>query len=238
MSRGQIDASPYHGRQPDLVEVIEMLRHDREQPSLPTDPLHHVLWENMGYLITDSQRAGLFADFGREIGFEAGAILAAEEPVLLSLAKRGGMRPQERVERWRTCAAIVADHCGGGLEATLRSLPFLKARALLKRFPGIGDPGADKILLFSGIEPRPSVDTNGLRSLVRLGFISQQKSYRASYRAGAALLGAQGKQDREWLCTAYLALRAHGKSLCRRNQPLCHECPLDDLCAHAAADQF
>lgn len=229
---------PAHRHRPNLVDVIRMLRVDPEPLSLPTDPLHHVLWENMGYLITDSQRAALFADFERQIGLEAGAILAAEEPVLLSLANRGGMRPQERVERWRICAAIVVEHCGGDLGATLRALPLAKARALLKRFPVIGDPGADKILLFSGIDPRPSVDTNGLRSLVRLGFISQQECYAASYRAGAALLGAEGKQDREWLCTAYLALRAHGKSLCRRSQPLCHECPLDDLCAHAVADQF
>lgn len=229
---------PAHGQRKDLVEVIGMLRGDPELSSLPTDPLHHVLWENMGYLITDCERTALFADFERQIGLDAGAILAAEEQVLLSLANRGGMRPKERVERWRICAAIVAEHCGGDLGATLRALPLTKARALLKRFPVIGDPGADKILLFSGIDPRPSVDINGLRSLVRLGFISQQRSYAASYRAGAALLGTEGKQDREWLCAAYLALRAHGKSLCRRNQPLCHECPLDDLCAHTAADQF
>ena len=215
-----------------------MLCCHRELPSLPTDPWRLVMWENIGYLITDAQRAALFEDFERQIGFEPGAILAAEESVLLSLAKRSGMRPLERVERWQTCAAIVVENCSGDLGATLRALPLPKACALLKRFPGIGDPGADKILLFSGIDPRPSVDTNGLRALVRLGFISQQSSYAASYRAAAALLRAQGKQDREWLCGAYLGLRAHGKSLCRRSEPLCYQCPFDDLCAHAIADQF
>ena len=33
----------------------------------------------------------------------------------------------------------------------LRALPLAKARALLKLYPTIADPGADKILLFAGI---------------------------------------------------------------------------------------
>src|SRR2546426_12509444 len=50
-----------------------------------------------------------------------------------------------------------------------RSRSPAEARKILKRFPGIGDPGADKILLFcrggQGLGP----DSNALRVLVRLG---------------------------------------------------------------------
>ena len=113
-----------------------------------------------------------------------------------------------------------------------------KARALLKRFPVIGDPGADKVLLFAGIDPRPGMDPNGLRSLVRLGYFAQQPSYAGSYRTAVALLAAAAPRDRQWLVDAYLRLRAHGKTLCRRGVPLCHACPLDPVCAHAPADQF
>jgi adenine-specific DNA glycosylase len=105
-------------------------------------------------------------------------------------------------------------------------------------FPVIGDPGADKILLFAGIDPRPAMDPNGLRTLVRLGFFAQQSSYAGSYRAAVALLSADGKGDAPWLAAAYLRLRAHGKTLCRRGVPLCHACPLDPVCAHGFADQF
>ncbi len=222
----------------DLIELVETLRIHRELPPLPTDPFQLVLWDNMGALIPDARRAALFDEFGRKVGFEPGAILAADPALLLSIAERGGMRPHVRVERWQESAAIVIERGGGDLTAILRALPIAKARSLLKRFPVIGDPGADKILLFAGIDARPSLDPNGLRTLVRLGFFAQQASYAASYKAGVALLSSAGKPDRQWLMDAYLRLRAHGKILCRRGTPLCHACPFDPVCAHAHADQF
>jgi endonuclease-3 len=222
----------------DLIEIVETLRLHRERPALPGDPFQLILWENMGALIPDARRAALFEEFGRKVGFEPGRILIADPEILLAIAKGGGMRPETRVERWLNSAAIVVEKCGGDLAATLRALPVAKARALLKSFPVIGDPGADKILLFAGIDPRPSMDPNGLRSLVRLGFFAQQSSYAGSYKAAIALLSAKGKGDRQWLSEAYLRLRAHGKILCRRGAPLCQACPLDAVCAHGFADQF
>lgn len=222
----------------DLVEVVETLRIHRALPALPTDPFQLVLWDNVGALIPDERRASLFSEFGRKVGYEPGAILSADPALLLSIAERGGMRPHVRVARWQESAALALDRGSGNFAATLRALPVAKARALLKRFPVIGDPGADKILLFAGIDARPSLDPNGLRSLVRLGFFPQQPSYAASYKAGVALLSSAGKPDRDWLMDAYLRLRAHGKTLCRRGTPLCHDCPFDPVCAHAHADQF
>ncbi|MFX8879625.1 hypothetical protein ABTM72_20090, partial [Acinetobacter baumannii] len=81
-------------------------------------------------------------------------------------AERGGMRPDVRVERWRSIARITLE-AGGDLRAALAALPLVKARALLKRFPTIADPGADKVLLFSGVAPRPCLESNGLRVFCR-----------------------------------------------------------------------
>lgn len=221
-----------------MLDVVETLGFHSDLARLPNDPFQLVLWENMGALIPDAQRAALFAEFADSIGLAPGDVITADPELLMSLARRGGMRPHVRVERWQTSAAIVMERCGGDLASTLRALVVPKARALLKRFPVIGDPGADKILLFSGIAARPSIDTNGLRSLVRFGFFPQQPSYAASYKAGLALLVSDGRTDREWLMQAYLRLRSHGKNLCRRGAPLCEACPLDRSCAHAHADQF
>jgi endonuclease-3 len=221
-----------------LIALVDTLLLHRDLPVLPSDPFELVLWENMGALIDDGRRAAIFAEFRETIGFEPGRILTADPDVMLSIARKGGMRPEVRVERWQECAAIVLEHCGGDLAGTLRALAVPKARALLKRFPVIGDPGADKILLFAGIDPRPSMDPNGLRSLVRLGYFTQQPSYSASYRTAIVLLAAARPRDGQWLMDAYLRLRAHGKTLCRRSVPLCHACPLDPVCAHAPADQF
>jgi hypothetical protein len=45
----------------------------------------------------------------------------------------------------------------------------------LKRFPGIGDPGAEKILLFIHSYPVMALDSNGTRVLCRVGFSEEQK---------------------------------------------------------------
>jgi endonuclease-3 len=129
------------------------------------------------------------------------------------------MRPETRVQRWRNIAKIAADRAGGDLAGALRSLPLDKARALLKAFPVIGDPGADKILLFADIAARPSLDSNGVRALAHLGFFAEGRDYAASYRAAIDALVRRGEPDRAWLVTAYLVLREH--------------CPLDAACAHA-----
>lgn len=83
------------------------------------DPLQMILWDNIGYLIDDDLRARLFDRFGREIGFDAGRILQADDKALLAIAEKGGMRPADRVERWREIARLVLADGGGDLEGKL-----------------------------------------------------------------------------------------------------------------------
>ena len=203
-----------------------------------TDPLELIMWENIGYLIDDARRESLFEEFRSRVGMTAAAIARAPDKVLLDIAKRGGMRPEGRVERWRRIAVIVLDECGGDLAAQLKRLPVAKARKLLKQFPTIGDPGADKILLFAGLDAGPSVDSNGLRVLVRLGAVPDRKSYATTYKAAVAALAEAGDGTRDWLLKAFHMLREHGKSLCKRKEPRCIACPLDRVCAHVHAAWF
>jgi endonuclease III len=197
-----------------------------------SDPLQLILWDNIGYLIDDERRAALFDEFAERVGLDAEAILKAKASVLSDIAKRGGMNPGQRVERWKTIASICASQPGGDLFATLKGLPAPKRRALLKKFPAIGDPGADKILLFSGLEIRPALESNGLRTLLRLGLTPVEKSYGATHKAAVAVLAAEGETTRAWFMRAYSALRAHGQTLCKRTTPQCLACPLDPTCAH------
>ena len=207
-------------------------------PPPPTDALELILRENIGYLIDEARRSSLFDEFRSRVGVTAKAIAQAREEILLDIAKRGGMRPDQRVERWRRIAGIVLAQPGGDLAAHLRTLPVAKARALLKQFPSIGDPGADKILLLAGLDARPSVDSNGLRVLVRFGVVPDRKSYAATYRAAVDLLAEASAGSRDRLVQAFLVLREHGRSLCKRNEPRCIACPLDRVCAHARAGWF
>ena len=195
------------------------------------DPLAILVWENIGYLIDDERREDLFREFQSRIGLKAHEIANAPMPVLTDIARRGGMHPQKRAERLIAIGRLAIGECDGDMTRALKALPLPKARALLKKFPSIGDPGADRILLFAGIAPCPCVDSNGLRALVRLGFAAEAKNYAQTYRAAiAALAAASG--DGEWLKRAYSVLRAHGKTLCKRSAPICEPCPLDAACAH------
>ena len=197
-----------------------------------SDPLAILIWENIGYLIDDTRRGELFAEFGKRIGLKAQEIANAPLPILTDIAKRGGMHPQKRAERLKEIGALAITACDGDLTAKLKALPLAKARTLLKRFPAIGDPGADRILLFAGIAPLPCLDSNGLRALVRLGLAAEGKSYAQTYKAGIEILRQDGTPDAAWLKRAYLTLREHGKALCKRSAPICEPCPLDRLCAH------
>jgi endonuclease III len=194
-----------------------------------------ILSENIGYLIDDVRRDGLLREFGQRVGFDGARIARTPDAVLLDIAERGGMRPETRVGRWRRIAEIVLTECDGDLDAHLRGLPVAGARKLLKQFPAIGDPGAAKILLFTGLEPRPALDSNGLRVMVRLGLVEAAASYAPTYRAAIARLAACFAHDRERLVAAYMLLREHGRALCKRTAPHCTACPLDQLCAHAPA---
>jgi endonuclease III len=186
-----------------------------------TDPLAILVWENIGYLIDDARRAELFGEFAKKIGLTAPRIANAPTPTLNDIARRGGMHPQKRAERLVEIGRLAVEECGGDIAGSLRMLPLPKARALLKKFPSVGDPGADRILLFADIAPRPCLESNGLRVLVRLGFCAEAKSYGQTYRNATAALVKEGSADAEWLKRAYVVLREHGKSLCKRSSPHC-----------------
>jgi endonuclease III len=217
----------------DLKGAIAKLETLYPLPKPMTDPLSLIVWENIGYLIDDARRVELFEEFRERVGLDADKMMRAPGAVLLDIAKRGGMNPGTRVSRLKNIAAIARE--SGDLLAALKSLPLPKARALLKKFPGIADPGADKILLFSGVSVQPALESNGLRVLVRLGFAPQQSSYSSSYKAAVGALKEQGIMEREWLMQAYAVLRAHGQALCKRAAPNCIACPLDKSCAHLPA---
>lgn len=221
--------------QPSLIEVVATLKRHLTPAPVPTEPFELILWENIGYLVDDERRRRLFDDFARTVRLDPKAIAAAEDLVLLPLARHGGMRPETRVVRWREIARIIAERCGGDLAGTLRALPIPKARALLKRFPVIGDPGADKILLLCGLAPRPCLESNGVRALVRLGFMREQSSYTASYRAAIEVLVSQGRPAGDWLTDAHHLLRELGKLTCKRGVPICAACLLEPICPKAPA---
>ncbi len=221
---------------PGVQAVVATLASLYTPPRPPSDPFQHVLWDNIGYLIDDQRRRRLFDRFSAEIGLDPRRIAGADEDSLMAIAVQGGMRPEMRVLRWRAIARLITDDAAGNLHAALNELPLAKARALLKRFPTIADAAADRILLFAGVAALPSLESNGVRVLARLGFSREGKDYTASYRAAIAVMASDGQSGFDWLAQAYLVLREHGKALCKRGEPQCGACPLSDACPKVRVD--
>jgi len=199
----------------------------------PKGALEWILWENAAYLVSDEKRRAAFRALRQKTRLRPAGILGLSREALREIAELGGMLPDRRVEKLVEIATTVQEDFAGDLESVL-GLPLAQARRALKRFPGIGDPGADKILLFTGTHPIPALDSNGVRVLVRLGLAQEAKGYAATYRSATAALAPHTRRGSAWLMRAHDLLRAHGQVLCKCSAPLCDECPLTEVCPSSA----
>ncbi|HSB10582.1 MAG TPA: hypothetical protein VLM38_13925 [Blastocatellia bacterium] len=214
-------------------KIIDELRefYGRPDPPKITDPLGIILLENVAYLVSDERREQVFNSLREKAGLSPPEILTAHEENLLEVARLGGMHPAARVEKLRRIAQIALQEFDGDLDKVLKQ-PLSRAKKSLKKFPGIGDPGAEKILLFSKAHPILALDSNGLRVLLRLGYGEELKSYAASYRSAQAAVEGELKKDFGWLIEAHQLLRRHGQELCKTTEPLCPACPLKTSCRY------
>ena len=221
---------------PSIRHVVEQLRAVYGEPDPPPsdDPLELILWENIAYMVDDARRAIALDRLRRTVGTRPEQILAATIDRLVDVA-RVGMLPEQQAEKLRRIAQLTLDDFGGSLDA-VRQMPLAAAMRALKKFPGIGEPGAEKILMFARIHPTLALESNGLRALVRLGFATEASDYSGTYRAVREAIAGQlplGDQpDYDWLIAAHQLLRRHGQELCRRAHPLCPACPLRDECRY------
>jgi endonuclease III len=218
---------------PEFKKLIAKLKRHYGKPALPPakGPFELVVWENACYLLPDERRAEVFDGLRKRVGLNAKSIWTADRDTLLELARRGGMRPETRVFRWLEIARITLEQFDGDLDGMILKEPYAKAKKALKQFPNIGDPGAEKILMYSGVAAGLPLDWNCLRVLQRIGYARPQKSYGAAYRAIQEAIATQLPKDAASLSSAHLLLRRHGQEICRNNAPLCPDCPVSDVCA-------
>src|SRR5436190_6069085 len=219
-----------------LTKIVARLArfYGRPKPPNTTDPFELILWENVAYLVNDERRAQAFELLRQSVGTKPHEILAARSDALLKVAQLGGIQPERRAARLRELALIAMDEFGGDVSSALL-LPLPKAKKALQKFPSIGEPSAEKILLFTRSYPVLGLESNGLRVLLRLGFGEEKKNYSASYRSVQEAISAEVSDDYDWLIDAHTLLRRHGKVLCKTNNPLCEKCPVRKSCAYFLA---
>jgi endonuclease III len=164
------------------------------------------------------------------MGIEAEQLLAASPANLARALRPGGMVPELRAMRLKEIAARVKDEFGSDLRAALVG-PIAQVRKILKTFPNIADPGADRILLFAGITPVAAVPSNCPHVVVRIQRGQERENYGVTYREAQQAIEAEVPEKFDARARAYLFLKRHGQEVCKRTKPKCPHCPVNSSCA-------
>jgi endonuclease-3 len=218
-----------------MARVLDRLEKFYGKPKPPklTDAYEMVLHRNAGYPQSDANCEKGFAALKKEIGLKPANILGAPVAKLRDALRTGGIVPELRAERLRQIAARVETEFGGDLDAVLK-LPVAEARKALRKFPTLGEAGAEKILLFTGTAPVAAVPSNCIHVPLRLGFGNESKNWTASYKSAQQAIREQFPENCAAQLRAYLLFKQHGQTLCKTARPKCEECPVTDECEYFA----
>lgn len=203
-------------------------------PGWPTDPYLFLVWWHCGYPPSEARCTRGWEALQAAVGSSPSQLLGVRTAQLARVLEAGGMVPELRATRVRSIARTVRKEFAGDLRAALERLPLAGARKALKRFPGIGAPGADRILLFAGLAPVAAVPSSCPHVLLRVASGRDGAKYTDSYRGSRQLMEAQVPATLAARRRAYLLLQRHGRELCKAKDPQCGACPVSAACAWRA----
>jgi len=215
-------------------EILDRLEihYGSQGPGWPTDPYQFLVWWYCGYPASDSACSKGWTSLCDSVGTEPAQILATSSNKLASALKPGGLVPELRGVRLLELAARVQNEFGGDLRGGLTG-PIARARKVLKSFPGIGDPGADRILLFAGLVPAAAVPSNAVHVLVRILGGSESLNYTQAYKQAQEAISEEVEGTFDARTRAYMLFKQHGQEICKRTRPRCEGCPVNVACAYA-----
>jgi endonuclease III len=216
---------------PELLDLLEAF-HGSQAPSWPVDPYEFLIWWHCGYPASDERCArGWQALKNEKVGIQPAQLLAASQAKLTTALKAGGMVPEIRAQRLQQIAQRVMQEFDGDLN-TLFAGRISAVRTALKKFPGISDPGADRILLFARVAPMAAVPSNCPHVPVRM-MLGLEDNYSVTYREAQSLIEEAVPEQFHPRQRAFLLLKTHGQTICK-TKPRCDQCPVSAACAYAA----
>ncbi len=213
-----------------LAALVKL--HGGPRPSKAADAYELLIFTNCGYPASERACVAGFSALKASVGISPQAIVGAPRSRVVAAMRKGGIVPELRAGRLREIAGRILTEYDGRLD--LARMSIAEARKVLKTFPTIGDPGADKILLFSRAAPLAAVPSNATQVPLRIGFGTAQSSYAAGYRSAQAALDAELPRTFDARIRAYLLFKKHGEEVCKRSNPKCEICPVRSDCAYFA----
>jgi endonuclease III len=223
------------GSLPQVLAALKTRYAHVKPPAAGRDPLALILWEMVAYLADDDTRGKAFKALRDRVGLAPSALLEASLPVLTAICRSGGsVQPFDRAKRIKLIAALANDEFDGDLSQIL-TWEYAPAVRALRKFPSVGEPGADRILMLCGSHAVLGLDSNALRVLLRLGYGEESANYTKAYRSARDAAMAVLPKEPGALADASLLLREHGKETCKTSAPRCEECPVTAACAYFSA---
>jgi len=204
-----------------------------QEPCWPVDPYAFLIWWHCGYPASDTTCTQGWDALNKEIGIESRQILKSTQAKLAHALKSGGMVPEVRAMRLQQIAERAENEFGGDLRNALVGR-IEEVRKKLKKFPGIADPGADRIFLFGKVAAVAAVPSNCPHVLVRIQVGLERENYGVTYREAQTLIEAEVPEQFHARIRTYLLLKVHGQTVCKRSKPKCSECPVSAHCAYFA----
>ena len=148
------------------------------------------------------------------------AIERAPLPRLEAVVRPSGYFRQKARKLKAFCRFLRREYKGS--VRRMFSTPTTELRQKLLAVFGVGPETADAILLYAGEHPVFVVDAYTKRVLHRHGWIGEN----AKYEDVRWMFERHSPGNSRWF-NEFHALIVHvGKNFCRRQQPLCHQCPL------------
>ncbi|HXW73672.1 MAG TPA: hypothetical protein VEK10_02550 [Steroidobacteraceae bacterium] len=215
----------------DILDALESF-YGKQDVRWPVDPYEFLVWWHCGYPPSEERCSRGWESLKSEVGITPAQLLSARSSRLSEALAAGGLVPQLRATRLQEVARRVRDEFAGDLRARLGALDGAERRRALKTFPGIGEPGADRILLFGDIAPAAALPSNCPHVPLRIVVGREGSSYGATYAQARELLVSSVPQTFDALRRAYLLLQQHGRVLCKRESPKCQICPVAKSCAY------
>lgn len=176
--------------------------------------MQQTAWRNVEVAIGNLRRAGLLA---------VRALAEAPVPVIRRHVRIAGLY-RTKPARLRAFCRHLLDRTGGDL-ARYFARPTDVVLADLLAQDGVGPETADSILLYTGGHPVFVVDAYTERIGRRIGLFRT-----GEYRAIQRYFEQHVPRDLAMYQEYHALLVRHAKTLCRRANPACAECPVQSLC--------
>jgi len=138
---------------------------------------------------------------------------------------------RQKARRLKEFAAYVTERHGGDLSRMLQQ-PLAELRSELLALRGIGPETADCILCYAAGLPVMAMDAYTRRIFSRMGLFDPAVTYAGMQSFFHAHLPEEAAMRGEF----HALVDALGSRICRKRDPRCGECPLQDLCARVGVN--